>query len=149
MTDMNDIDPSWRVYARLQSQSRRHACLDALGWGLEAGLNEFLNNIASSTDPDVMAAQAENAVARGKARERHRLRLRLRYLDPCEINDPTARLDDRARLRETFERASDGDQRILLGMGFGHNSATLAGQLSNRPAAMRKRMDRLRTKLAA
>jgi hypothetical protein len=47
-----------------------------------------------------MAIQAQNAVARGKARERHRLGLRLRYLDSREVDDPIARLNDRARLRE-------------------------------------------------
>src|SRR6266436_6386197 len=110
---MKDVEPSWRAYMRLQNQSRRHACLDALAWGIESGLDELLNTI-SSNDPDSMTIQAEKAVARGKARERHRLRLRLRYFDPREVDDPTTRLDDRARLRETLDRASEDDRKILL-----------------------------------
>ena len=66
-----------------------------------------LQNTISSNDPDSMANQAEQAVASGKASERHRLRLRLRYLDPREVDDPTARLEDRARLRETLGRSRD------------------------------------------
>jgi hypothetical protein len=108
-----------------------------------------LQNTISSNDPDSMANQAEQAVASGKASERHRLRLRLRYLDPREVDDPTARLEDRARLRETLGRSSEADRKILLGTGIGHDSVTLADQLSIRPAAMRKRLDRLRTKFAA
>ena len=145
---MNDLEPFWRAYARLQNQIRRHACTNALGWGLEAGLDELLN-IASSDDPDVLATQAEKAIARGKARDRHRRHLRLRYLDPREVDDPIVRLDDRARLRETWERASEDERWILHGLSLGEDSATLAREVSILPAAMRKRIDRLRTKLAA
>jgi len=51
--------------------------------------------------------------------------------------------------RETLGRSSEADRKILLRTGIGHDSVTLADQLSIRPAAMRKRLDRLRTKFAA
>ncbi len=143
-----DVEPSWRPYLRLQKQSRRHTRVDALAWGIESALDELLNTI-SSKDPDNMTIEAEKAVARGKARERHRLRLRLRYFDPREVDDPADRLNDRARLRETFDRISETDAKILLGIGFGHDSRTVADQVSIRPVTMRKRLDRLRMKLAA
>jgi hypothetical protein len=145
---MIDLEPSWRVYARLQEQCRRRTRLDAQAWGIESGMDELLNG-QFSHDPNTLTAEAEKAAARGKARERHRFGLRLRYLDPREVSDPTGQLDDRARLREIMDRASEAEGKMLLGMGVGHDSAVLAGQFSIRPTAMRKRLDRLRTRLAA
>ena len=79
---MNDLEPFWGTYSRLQKQNSPTRLHERPGMGPEAGLDELLN-IASSDDPGVLAIHAEKAVARGKARDRHRRHLRLRYLDPA------------------------------------------------------------------
>src|SRR5262249_21061404 len=99
---MTDLDPAWRLYARLQLQSRHHARMDALGWGIEAALDHFLDLRANDNFSDQVATN--EVIERGKARERYRTRLRAHYLDPSEVNDPTPMLDERARLREVLAR---------------------------------------------
>ena len=145
---MNDLEPFWRALRACKPDLPGRASTNALRMGLEVGLDELIN-ITSSDDPDVLAIQAEKAIARGKARDRHRRHLRLRYLDPHEVDDPIVRLDDRARLRETWERASEDRATDFAGLSLGKDSATLAREVSILPAAMRKRIDRLRAKLAA
>jgi hypothetical protein len=145
---MTDLDASWRVYARLQLQSRRRSRLDAFGWGIEAALDHLLSLRAGGTLTD-HAIEANEALARGKARERHRTRLRAHYLDPHEVDNPLHRLDDRARLREAMKSVDKSERQLLLATGFGHSSGAISGHLLIKPAAVRKRVDRLRRRLTA
>jgi DNA-binding NarL/FixJ family response regulator len=143
---MTDLDPSWRPYVRLQLQSRRRSRMDAMGWGLEAALH-LLDFRANDNFSD-LEAEANEAIARGKARERNRTRLRVHYHDPRQVNEPTLMLDDRARLHEVFARADQTECDILLATRYGHSSATIASRLLVEPATVRNRINRLRVKLA-
>lgn len=145
---MNDLDPSWCLYARLQIQSRRRSRTDATGWGIEAALDHLLDLRANDNSSD-HEREAIRAVERGKARERHQTRLRAYYCDPRLVNDPTQMLDDRARFREALAGVDRTARVILLATGFGHSSATISSCLSVEPAAVRKRINRLRAKLAS
>src|SRR5689334_14051991 len=135
---MSDLDASWRLYARLQLQSRRRSCVDAFGWGIEAALDHLLSLRADNSLAD-HHIEANNALACGKARERYRTRLRAHYLDRREVADPILMLDDRARLRDALKRIDKTEREILLATGFGYSSTTISRQLSIKPAAVRKR----------
>jgi hypothetical protein len=146
--NMTKLDPYWHAYARLQLRSRRRYRMDAIGWGLEAGLDHLLSAPLDDQvrDRDRGAADASE---RGKARERHRAQLRLRFCDPLEVNDPTAMLDDLARLRAVLSGVNKSDRAILLAVGFGHDSKAIARHHSAKPAAIRQKLTRLRERIAA
>jgi hypothetical protein len=139
---MNELNPFWRTYAHLQMQSRRHSCVDARAWGVDAGLDYLLASYGNDNGSRDRAV--ERAAELGKARERHRAKLRIKYCDASQISDPTALLDDHARLRGLLSRMSSCDRKILLAAGFGHNSEAIARFVSKTPAAVRQRIARLR-----
>lgn len=145
---MTKLDPYWHAYARLQLRSRRRYRIDAIGWGLEAGLDHLLS---VSFDDQVCDRdrKAADASERGKARERHRAQLRLRFCDPLEVNDPTTMLDDLARLRALLSAVNKGDRAILVAVGLGHDSTAIARHRSAKPAAIRQKLTRLRERIAA
>lgn len=145
---MTKLDPYWRAYARLQLRSRRRYRMDAIGWGLEAGLDHLLSVPVDDQVRD-RDREAADASERGKARERYRAQLRLRFCDPLEVNDPTSMLDDLAQLRTALARVSTKDRAILLAVGFGHDSTAIAKHQSVKPAAIRQRVARLRERFSS
>ncbi len=144
--NMNELDSFWRTYARLQMQSRRYSRVDATAWGLEAGLDHLLASYGN--DNQNRESAADRAAELGRARERYRAKLRDRYCDAHEVSGPAALLDNRARLRRVLSRAVPGDRRILLAVGFGHDSETIARLVSKTPEAVRQRIARLRSRAA-
>ena len=144
--NMTKLDPHWHAYARLQLRSGRRYRMDAVGWGLEAGLEHLLSVQLDDHIHD-RDREAANASERGKARERHRAQLRLRFCDPLEVNDPTAMLDDLARLKTVLSGVSKRDRYILLAVGFGHDSTAIASKHSATPAAIRQKLTRLRQRI--
>lgn len=143
---MNELDVLWRDYSRLQAQVNRCRRADAKAWGLEAGLDHLL---ALQVHSRQSSASAIGAVERGKSRERYRARLRGWYFNPDQVEDPTSRLDDRARLHSLMAHVEGDDRTILLAIGSGHDSATVANMVSKQPNTVRQRIDRLRSRLAA
>ena len=141
---MNELNPFWRTYARLQMQSRRHSSVDARAWGFEAGLDHLLASYGY--DNQSRESAVDRAAELGSSRERHRAKLRDRYRDVRQSSDPTALLDDRARLLRVLSRTAPGDRKILLAVGFGHDSEAIAKLVSRTPSAVRQRIARLRSR---
>jgi DNA-directed RNA polymerase specialized sigma24 family protein len=146
---VRDIPESWRPYARLQRSLSNRNRLDEQTWGLEAGLDHFLEIQALSLPASDQDASIERAIANGRARERHRLCLRNRFLVIAEAVDPEPMLRDRERLNRLFARLDTTERKILYATAFGYNSAEISGASAIKPATVRKRIDRLRRRLAA
>ena len=138
---MSELDTRWTTYLDLQTRSGRRRRVDSTCWGLEAGLNHLL---AGQADDGGASAAAE----RGRARESHRARLRFLYLDRCEVDDPTTKLDNLDRLRRLLASLCGDDRRMLLAAGFGHNSRATAVLMAKKPDAIRQRVARLRARMA-
>ena len=135
-----DVSRPWCAYARLQIHLRRRSRLNDQTWGIEAGLNNLLDNFASQADPGL-------AVEIGRARERHRRVLRTRFLLQDDEFDPKPNLDDREALRSILKTPDPIDRSIAHATALGHASAEIGAALGLEPAAVRKRLDRLRARL--
>jgi len=146
---MRDIPESWRPYARLQTSASRHRRVDDQSWGLEAGLDHFLDIQASSLPRSEENLSLERVIANGRARERHRLRLRARFLIDDETVDPGPMLDYRERLHKLFFSLNATEREILSATAMGCDSEEISVILAMKPATIRKRIDRLRSRLAA
>jgi len=122
--------------------------MDAIAWGLEAGLEHFLSVPLDDQGRDI-DREAADASERGKARERYHAQLRLRFCDPLEVNDPIGMLDDLARLRTALSGVSKSERAILLAVGLGHDSTAIARHHSATPAAIRQKLTRLRKRITS
>jgi hypothetical protein len=63
--------------------------------------------------------------------------------------DPTAKLDDLNRLNSILASVFGDVRRILLAIGFDHDSATVANIFSMKPDTVSKRIARPRTRIAS
>jgi hypothetical protein len=145
---MSDIPESWRPYARLQTSTTRRKRVDDQSWGMEAGLDHFLNLQKLNLPPSEQNLSVERAIANGRARERYRNRLRSRFLIEEETVDPVPILDQRERLYRLFLGLDRIDQKILSATAIGCDSEEISISVVMKPAAVRKRIDRLRSRLA-
>lgn len=143
---MNELDVNWHEYARLQLQINRRRRVDATGWGVEAGLDHLLAQRGQGPQP---TGAATAAIERGKSRERHRARLRGWYFDPQQVDDPTDQLHDRIRLHRLIAGVGGDDWTMLLATGLGYDSTAVAALVLRKADAIRQRIARLRSKLAA
>ena len=146
---MRDIPESWRPYARLQASTSRNRRVDVQGWGLEAGLEYLLDVQASNPSTSKKTLSIERAIANGRARERYRHRLRARFLTEAATVDPAPILDHRQQLRKLFLGLNDTERQILSATAMGYDSEEISNILAVKPATVRKRIDRLRSRLAA
>jgi DNA-directed RNA polymerase specialized sigma24 family protein len=146
---MGDVPESWRAYARLQASISTRNRVDDQSWGLEAGLNHFLDIWATSALTSDRNANIERAITNGRARERYRIRLRTRFLADDKSVDPEPMLGDRERLKKLFVDLDDTERKIMSATALGYDSAEISASLSMKPATVRKRIDRLRFRLAA
>jgi DNA-directed RNA polymerase specialized sigma24 family protein len=74
--------------------------------------------------------------------------LRLRYFDSHQVDDPIEKLDHRNRLLRLLASVCSDDRRMLLAVGFGHDSSAVARIVGIKPEAVRQRVARLRAKMA-
>lgn len=146
---MRDIPKSWRPYARLQASTSRNRRIDVQGWGLEAGLDYLLDIQASNLLTSEKNLTIERAIANGRARERHRLWLRARFLTEEEAVDPEPNFDHRQQLHKLFLGLNDTERQIMSATAVGYDSEEISLILAMKPATVRKRIDRLRSRLAA
>lgn len=154
---MNALSPAWAAYLRLQKIADRHSIIDDYSYGLEAGLNRLLDlkSDPANSPPDV-DDEVRRAVASGRRAWRRHPQLALEIeddgRDDAQLSVPATAedaLDARQRLRGIFLQTGRADRFILIATGFGHESAAIAAHLNIKPAALRKRLDRLRDRLAA
>jgi hypothetical protein len=154
---MDALSPAWAAYLRLQTISARHSVVDDYSYGLEAGLNRLLDLQSDpANSPLDVDDEVRRAVSSGRRAWRRHPQLALETEDdssddaqpsvPATAEDA---LDARQRLRRIFSLKDKSDRFILVATGFGHEGAALAARLNIKPAALRKRLDRLRDRLAA
>lgn len=142
---MCELDPPWADYLQIQGRICQRGRMDAIGWGLEAGLDHILAQQQDQGQQSFGTANA--AIERGKSRERYRAHLRDWYFDSRKVNEPTAQLHDRIYLADLLTKITAKDRAILLATGFGYDSAAVASIFSTTPSAVRQRIVRLRSRL--
>jgi hypothetical protein len=130
--------PHWGAYARLQQKLARKRRIDDRTWGLEAGLNQLLDDLDKPRAED----NALRAVRSESRRERYRAALRREYPVLSELIDDGH--DDRSRLQVAEAAVTKPDWSFLCALGAGHTYDELADQLGASAGGLRIRALRLR-----
>lgn len=133
--------PLWDAYASRQRLLSERTTVDDLAWGLEAGLNELLDQAPTELD--------EADLARASATERRRVRYRrsllIRYFayQPTST-EPLAGLEARSDLDALNRRLGRAQSTLLIAVGSGASSPEMAAQAKTTEQAMRARVSRAR-----
>ncbi|MGH9765571.1 MAG: hypothetical protein ACREDR_28480 [Blastocatellia bacterium] len=154
---MQTLDPAWAAYLGLQNIIARRPIVDDYSYGLETGLNRFIELQSNLTNlPFDATAEASRAVASGRRTSNRRRHLdakaKHQFGDDLRVSiDASAEdtLDARQRLRRIFFQTGKTERVILYATAIGHDGAVIAAFLKLKPATFRKRLDRLRKRLAA
>jgi len=154
---MHARDPVWAAYLRVQKIIARRPSIDDYSYGLEMGLNHLIELQSNVTNlPFDANAEASRAIASGRRtsnRRRHLdAKIELQIKDNLRLSiDATAEeaFDARQRLSRIFSQSGKTETVILYTTAIGHDSAAIAAHLKMKPATLRKRLDRLRDRVAA
>jgi hypothetical protein len=116
----------------------RRRRIDDHTWGLEAGLNQLVNDL----DQPCSEANAARAIRSESRKERHRAALRRAYLLPPEsIHDGH---EVSLQLRVAEATVTKPDWALLCALGAGHSYDELTEHFGASPGSLRIRAMRLR-----
>lgn len=104
---MADIPQEWRAYASKQAELDRRSSVDAMTWGLEAGLDGLLDG---SSAPDTV----DRIVATAARRSRYARVLLAKHMRINVSLDGVAHLEARSALATIERRMSASQIRFLM-----------------------------------
>jgi hypothetical protein len=137
--------PRWDAYASRQRQLSKRTTVDDLAWGLEAGLNELLDEAPQFDEADLALTSANE-----RRRIRYRRSLLIRYsVHQPTSTEPLAGLEARSDLEALKRRLSRSQSTLLIAIGSGTSSAELAAQARITDQAIRTRVTRARASARA
>jgi hypothetical protein len=133
--------PLWDAYASRQRQLSERATVDDLAWGLEASLNELIDQAST----ELVEADLARTSANERRRVRYRRSLLIRYFSHQPTStEPLAGLEARSDLETLKRRLGRAQSTLLIAVGSGASSAELAAQAKTSDEAMRARLSRAR-----
>jgi hypothetical protein len=143
---MAGLPHPWAIYARLQTNLRSDHRVGDRSWGAEAGMNHILES-ASGAPPT--EDEIKQVIATSRRRERHRGSRREPLLEDIATAHPDDALTARSELAAIRRQVGDRNWELLTAVGIGsdYKEISIAGSVP--PGAVRVRVLRLRTSLAA
>jgi hypothetical protein len=133
--------PLWDAYASRQRQLSERTTVDDLAWGLEASLNELLDQAPTELHEADLARTSANE----RRRVRHRRSLLIRYfVHQPTSTEPIAGLEARSDLETLKRRLGRSQSTLLIAVGSGESPRELAVQAQTSDEAMRARLSRAR-----
>jgi DNA-directed RNA polymerase specialized sigma24 family protein len=135
--------PLWDAYASRQRQLSERTTVDDLAWGLEASLNELLDQAPAEL---VDEAQVKRIGENESRQARYRRALLIRYFayQPSSI-EPLAGLEARSDLNLLKQRLRPSQNMLLIAVGSGASSAEIAAEARISEQAARARISRTRS----
>lgn len=148
---MSMHDYLWIRYADLQLRCCRSPQLDDHSWGLERALDHLLSSIENDSIPQT-PQQLDSAIDRAieSGARLHRSRsLGLRTWSQVDEQLTAVSIEAEIEIRRLSEKLRPIDAQMLGAVGLGYSDREIADRVSSTPSAVRTRLSRLRTKLAA
>ena len=146
-------DPRWGEYARLQRILQTRRIVNDLSNGFEAALDSLLWTVTSDATADAWAAQAQRANENAMRRDRRRRGLRAREeshlldLGRAEADRPAEDfVHARLEVARIMRAATTSERAVVICLA---NVDDPLATLGVTPPAFRKRLQRLRERLAA
>jgi DNA-directed RNA polymerase specialized sigma24 family protein len=141
---MLSVPKGWAAYARLQAKLSATATTDSRTWGLEAGLDRFLDLAGREIPRD---ADIDRAVQSESRRERYRARLRSIRCAADIPSVPEDAVEARRSLRALRDATTPNDWALLLAVADGCDYGEVAASLGVTAGQLRVRVMRLRLAL--
>lgn len=147
---MSKHDYLWKRYAELQLRCSS-SYLDDHSWGVERALDFLLSSIENGSVPET-PQRLDSAIARTieSGARLHRSRaLGLRTWPQVDEQLTAVSIEAEIEIGRLSEKLKPIDAQMLGAVGLGYSDREIADRVSSTPNAVRTRISRLRTKLAA